>query len=59
MLCDRRAFLLCAVSRYKAPQGVLTPHLYSYYPAYFTQLCEPVRASWAIIAHSSRIYTAL
>ena len=54
MLCDRRAFLLCAVSRCKALQGVLTPHLYSYTPAHFTRLCEPVRAPWAIIACLSR-----
>ena len=55
MLCDRRAFFsLCAVSRCKALQGVLTPHLYSYCPAHFTRLCEPVRAPWAIIACLSR-----
>ena len=54
MLCDRRAFLLCAVSRCKALQGVLTPRLYSYTPAHFTQLCEPIRAPWAIIACLSR-----
>ena len=47
-------FSLCAVSRCKALQGVLTPHLYSYYPAHFTRLCEPVRVPWAIVAHLSR-----
>ena len=47
-------FLLCAVSRCKALQGVLTPRLYSYTPAHFTQLCEPIRAPWAIIACLSR-----
>lgn len=47
-------FLLCAVSRCKALQGVLTPHLYSYYPTHFTRLCEPIRAPWAIIACLSR-----
>lgn len=49
MLADGGHFLLCAVSRCKALQGVLTPHQYSYYPAHFTQLCEPIRAPWAIV----------